>query len=155
MLFAAVRRYEHKNATMLVTLPDGTFVHAQGRLGLIPSERPRQPDFAVYFDERWDADPEVTWPYQLIDWPDFGLPNDEGELFEVIVDVHARAKAGELVEIACYGGVGRTGTVLSCLAICAGVQPRNAVDWVRAHYDRRAVETHEQRRLIDRFAESL
>ncbi|MHB8380650.1 MAG: hypothetical protein ACYDB2_12205 [Acidimicrobiales bacterium] len=94
---------------MLVTLPDDTVVHAQGRLGLISSERPRQPDFAVYLDERWDDDPDVTWPYRLIDWPDFGLPNDERELFNVIMDIHARAKAGELVEIACYGGVGQEG----------------------------------------------
>jgi protein-tyrosine phosphatase len=140
---------------MLVTLPDNTFVLAQGRLALIPSERIRQPDYAVYLDERWDADPEVTWPYRMIDWPDFGLPNDEGELFDVIVDIHVRAKIGELVEIACYGGLGRTGTVLSCLAVRAGVQLKDAVDWVRDHYDQRAVETSEQRAFIERFANSF
>jgi protein-tyrosine phosphatase len=140
---------------MVVTLPDGTVVIAQGRLGLIPSERPRPPDFAVYLDERWEADPEVTWPYRLIDWPDFGLPKDERELFGVIVDIHVRAKAGELVEIACYGGVGRTGTVLSCLAVRAGVQLEYAVEWVREHYDQRAVETDEQHQFIGRFAKSL
>lgn len=150
-----MRKLKYKNATMLVTLPDDTVVHAQGRLGLIPSERPRQPDFAVYLDEQWNDDPEVTWPYRLIDWPDFGLPKDERELFDVILDIHARAKAGELVEIACYGGVGRTGTVLSCLALHAGVQLRDAVDWVRVHYDQRAVETDEQRQFIERFAKSL
>jgi len=140
---------------MLVTLPDNTFVLAQGRLGLIPSDRIRQPDYAVYLDERWDADPQVTWPYRMIDWPDFGLPNDEGELFDVIVDIHVRAKKGELVEIACYGGLGRTGTVLGCLAVRAGVQPKDAVDWVRDHYDQRAVETSEQSAFIERFARSL
>ena len=140
---------------MLVKLPDGTAVYAQGRLGLIPSERSRQPDFAVYLDERWDADPEVTWPYRLIDWPDFGVPKDERELFGVIMDIHVRAKAGELVEIACYGGVGRTGTVLSCLAVRAGIPQQGAVDWVREHYDQRAVETDEQHQFIERFARSL
>lgn len=149
------RRIEHKNATMLVTLPDNTVVLAQGRLGLIPSERIRQPDYAVYLDERWGVDPEVTWPYRVIDWPDFGLPNDERELFDVILGIHVRAKKGELVEIACYGGLGRTGTVLSCLAVCAGVQLSDAVGWVREHYDERAVETSEQRTLIERFAISL
>ncbi len=119
-------------------------------------EDPRhQPDFAVYLDDRWDDDPDVTWPYQLIDWPDFGLPNDERDLFDVIMDIHARAKAGELVEIACYGGVGRTGIVLSCLTLCAGIQSRDAVGWVREHYDQRAVETDKQRLIIERFAKSL
>ena len=140
---------------MLVTLPDNTLVLAQGRLGLVPSQRIRQPDYAVYLDERWDADPEVTWPYRMIDWPDFGVPNDEGELFDVVVDIHVRAKTGELVEIACYGGLGRTGTVLSCLAVRAGVQLKDAVDWVRDHYDQRAVETSEQRAFIERFASSM
>jgi hypothetical protein len=146
---------EGNNETMLVTLPNDTVVHAQGRLGLISSERPRAPDFALYLDERWLTDPEVSWPYRLIAWPDFGLPIDEGELFEVIVNIHDRAISGELVEIACYGGLGRTGTVLSCVAICAGVPLRDAVAWVRIHYDQRAVESQEQYQLIERFARSL
>ena len=139
---------------MLVTFPDGTAVLAQGRLKLVPSLRSRNPDYAVYLDERWKSDPNVTWPYRVIDWPDFGLPKDEGELFRVIVDVHARAKKGELVEVACYGGLGRTGTVLSCLAVCAGVAGNDAVDWVREHYDVRAVETSQQSKFVERFAMS-
>ena len=59
------------------------------------------------------------------------------------LDRRQKNSAGELVEIACYGGVGRTGTILSCLALCAGVQRRNAVGWVREHYNQRAVETDE------------
>ncbi len=137
---------------MHVILPDGTAVLAQGRLGLVPSERIRQPDYAVYLDERWSDDPKVTWPYRVIDWPDYGLPSDEEELFDVIVDIHVRAKKGDLVEIACYGGLGRTGTVLGCLAVRAGVPRRDAVEWVRAHYDQRAVETSEQREYVERFA---
>ncbi len=144
----------HKNAVMLVTLPDGIVVHAQGRLGLIPSERSRQPDFAVYLDERWNRDPDVTWPYLMIDWPDFGLPRNEADLFATVLDIRVRANAGELVEIACYGGVGRTGTVLCCLAVRAGIDHRDAVEWVREHYDRRAVETPEQQQLVERFAGS-
>jgi protein-tyrosine phosphatase len=71
------------------------------------------------------------------------------------VDVHVRAKKGELVEVACYGGLGRTGTVLSCLAVRAGVHYPDAVAWVREHYDPRAVETTEQDRFVERFAHSL
>jgi len=140
---------------MQVTLPDGTTVLAQGRLDLVPSQRPREPDLAIYLDERWHDDPQVTWPFRNIAWEDFGLPDDENDLFTVIVDIHRRARAGELVEVACYGGVGRTGTVLGCLAVLAGVVPEDAVAWVRTHYHPSAVETPEQERLIHRFAQTL
>jgi hypothetical protein len=151
-----VRRHvKRKNALMIVNLPDGAVVFAQGRLGLVPPSRSPQPDYAVYLDERWAADPDVTWPCRMISWPDFGLPKDVSELFDVIWDIHARAKTGEVVQIACYGGLGRTGTVLSCLAVCAGVQFSDAVEWVRANYDRRAVETDEQVQLVETFARSF
>jgi len=140
---------------MIVNLPDDTSVYAQGRLGLIPSNRPSRPGYALYLDERWSDDAEVTWPYRLIAWPDFGVPEDTGDLFGAIVDVHARARSGQIVEIACYGGLGRTGTVLSCLAVCAGVASRDAVEWVRTNYDQRAVETPAQCQLVEEFAASL
>jgi hypothetical protein len=136
-----------------VTLPDGTVVLAQGRLDIVPSERPRPPDYAMYLDERWRDDTSVTWACRLIDWPDFGIPTDEGEFFAAVVDLHQRAQRGELVEVACFGGVGRTGTVLSCLAVLSGVAPDDAVAWVRANYLQRAVETPEQEALVARFAE--
>jgi protein-tyrosine phosphatase len=138
-----------------VTLPDGTVVLAQGRSDLVPSDRPREPDFAMYLDRRWDDDPQVTWPHQIIGWEDFGLPDDEAELFAATADLYRRARAGELVEVACYGGIGRTGTVLGCLTVLAGVDPSDAVAWVRGHYHPSAVETSEQEQLVARFARSL
>ena len=140
---------------MQVTLPDGTVVLAHGRVGLVASERPRSPDFAVYLDERWREDAEVTWPYRLIGWADFGLPSDESELFAAIIDLHRRARDGELAELACYGGVGRTGTALGCLTVLAGVDASDAVTWVRDNYHAHAVETPDQEQLITRFAQSL
>lgn len=140
---------------MQVALPDGIVVLAQGRLDLVPSARPRPPDFAIYLDDRWRDDAQVTWPYRMIGWADFGLPADEADTFAAIVDLHRRGRAGELVEIACYGGVGRTGTVLSCLAILGGVAPSDAVAWVRDHYHPSAVETLDQEALIARFAKTL
>jgi len=136
-----------------VTLPDGTVVLAQGRLDILPSERPRPPDYAMYLDERWRDDASVTWTCRMLDWPDFGIPADEDELFAAVDDLHTRARRGELVEVACFGGVGRTGTVLSCLTVLAGVAPAEAVAWVRANYSPRAVETPEQEALVARFAE--
>ena len=138
---------------MQLTLPDGTVVLAQGRLDLVPSQRPRTPDFALYLDSRWGDDPEVTWPYRVILWEDFGLPSNEADLFAAVIDAYRRAKAGQLVEVACYGGVGRTGTVLGCWTVLAGLSPVDALSWVRRHYHESAVETEEQEQLIIRFAQ--
>jgi len=151
---------------MEVALPDGTVILARGRLDLVPSRRPRDPDFGLYLDSRWGDDPDVTWPLRLIGWEDFGLPGDEEELFAAVTDLYRRARAGELVEVACYGGLGRTGTVLGCLTVLAGVSPQypgsrssisssGALVWVRSHYHPSAVETEDQENLIDRFAQRL
>jgi rhodanese/phosphatase family protein len=139
-----------------VTLPDGAVVLAHGRLDLVPADRPALPAFALYLDERWRDDPVVAWPHVVAEWPDFGLPADEAALFATIVDLHQRARAGAIVEIACYGGIGRTGTVLSCFAVAAGIDEAvAAVAWVRAHYHGSAVETKEQEALVERFAAYL
>ena len=61
--------------------------------------------------------------------------------------------AGERVEVACGGGVGRTGTVIACLAVLAGHPAADAVGWTRRNYRPRAVETPGQRRWIAWFAE--
>jgi protein-tyrosine phosphatase len=135
-----------------VTLPDGTAVLARGRLALVPTARPRAPDFALYLDARWRDDPQVIWPFRLIEWEDFGLPTNETETFAAVTDLYQRARAGELVEVACYGGIGRTGTVLGCLTVLAGLPAAEAVGWVRHHYHPAAVETAEQQQLIFRFA---
>jgi protein-tyrosine phosphatase len=58
---------------------------------------------------------------------------------------------GERVEIACPGGRGRTGTALACLAVLDGLPGREAVAYVRRHYDPRSVERPWQRRFVTGF----
>ena len=58
------------------------------------------------------------------------------------------------MEVACGGGVGRTGTALACLAVLDGVPTREAIAYVREGYHRRAVETLWQRRYVEHFAET-
>jgi protein-tyrosine phosphatase len=69
-------------------------------------------------------------------------------------EAHRRAAAGQRVEIACGGGIGRTGTALACIAQLGGVSAEDATAWVRTHYSSRAVETPWQQRFVRRFAES-
>jgi len=67
-------------------------------------------------------------------------------------EAHRLAADGALVEVACGGGRGRTGTALACIVQLAGMSAEDAIPWVRAHYDPRAVETPWQRRYVRRFA---
>ena len=80
-------------------------------------------------------------------WPDFRLPSDPDDARAALRTAWERSD-DERVEVACGGGRGRTGTALACLAVLDGVPADDAVAWVRAHYDPRAVETPWQRRWV-------
>jgi len=131
---------------VIVTFPDGSRVRASS----IAERRVDDPErsFGLYLDARW----QPTWPAALIEWEDFGLPADAESAARMIESASARARRGELVEVGCLGGLGRTGTVLACMAVLSGVAREDAVAWVRASYDMRAVETREQEAWVGWFA---
>jgi protein-tyrosine phosphatase len=79
------------------------------------------------------------------------VPTNTGEALEALREAHRRATAGERVEVACGGGVGRTGTALAALTVLDGLAPAAAVHWVRAGYHQRAVETPWQRWWLRRI----
>jgi protein-tyrosine phosphatase len=70
---------------------------------------------------------------------------DTTDALDALHEAHRLAYAGSRVEVACHGGVGRTGTALAALAVLDGLAPPDAVRWVRANYQERAVETPWQR----------
>ena len=72
----------------------------------------------LYAYEGW----RPTWPAAFIEWTDFGLPADTEEATRLIVDAFDRAKSGELVEIGCHAGNGRTGCIIACMVILAGIR---------------------------------
>ncbi|SET87390.1 phosphatase domain-containing protein [Nonomuraea wenchangensis] len=135
-----------------VRLPDGLPVRGRGlRRPLPPGPRP---DFGLYLGSdrlRRRHDAALTWPHEWIDWPDFLLPRDRDLAVRRIGELRERARAGQAVEVACGGGVGRTGTVLACLAVLSGLDPAAALAWTREHHHPRAVETPWQRRWVARF----
>jgi hypothetical protein len=130
----------------VVTFPDGTRVLASGWLARSDSET--FPDFGLYLDPSWTP----AWPHALLDWPDFGVPNDAQAATQAIREAFDRAQAGERVEVACVGGHGRTGTVLACMAVLAGIPAEQAVAWVRANYCVRAVQEPSQQYWMERWA---
>jgi Protein-tyrosine phosphatase len=125
--------------TRLVTLPSG--IRVRGRRLADPCD---PVDFALVLAEG----PIPAWPYRRIQWPDFRVPTDRADALDALHEAHRRAHAGERVEVACRGGVGRTGTALAALCILDGLTPREAVTWVRGHYHPGAVETPWQRRWL-------
>ncbi|MFI1352844.1 protein-tyrosine phosphatase family protein [Streptomyces sp. NPDC020898] len=136
-----------EGAPGVLRLPSGRLVRGRGlRRALDPAAPP--PSYAVYL--LGSQPPAVPWEFRWIDWPDFRLPKDRADARAVLGEVWERA-ADERVEVACGGGRGRTGTALACLAVLDGVPADEAVAYVRARYDRHAVETPWQRRYVRRF----
>jgi hypothetical protein len=129
----------------LVQLPSGRRVRGRGLSRPLPSGP--LPEFGVYLLGK--APEPTAWESAWVPWPDFRLPRDPAVAREVLSDAWRRAET-ERVEVACGGGRGRTGTALACLAVLDGVPAEDAVAWVRAHYDPRAVETPWQARFVRR-----
>jgi protein-tyrosine phosphatase len=135
-----------------IELPDGAWI--RGRALRRPTPPGPVPAYALYLgSHRFQRahEPELPWPHDWLDWPDFRLPRDPGHAIAAIRALHRRALSGEPVEVGCGGGVGRTGTALACLAVLSGLAPDEAIGFVRARHHPRAVETRGQRRWIDQF----
>lgn len=130
----------------VLRLPSGRLVRGRGLRRPLPDGP--TPDFGLYLLGK--EPPDVGWPSRWIRWPDFWLPADRAQAARAYYEAWERA-ATERVEVACGGGRGRTGTALACLAIIDGVPADQAVAFVRARYDRHAVETPWQRRYVERF----
>ena len=127
----------------VVELPDGRRIRGRGlRRPLPPGPAPA---FGVYLLGR---DPgRFDWEHRWVRWPDFRTPASTPDAVAALREAYERA-ATERVEVACGGGVGRTGTALAAIAVLAGVPRDQAVAWVRRAYERRAVETPWQRRWV-------
>ncbi|MEV4970456.1 protein-tyrosine phosphatase family protein [Streptomyces scopuliridis] len=133
-------------ATGVLRLPSGRLVRGRGlRRPLPPGPAPV---FGLYL--LGHEPPAVAWESRWLRWPDFRLPSDRAAAAGALREAWERA-GSERVEVACGGGIGRTGTALACLAVLDGVPRGEAVAYVREHYARRAVETPWQRRFVTRF----
>ncbi|MDA3628953.1 protein-tyrosine phosphatase family protein [Saccharopolyspora oryzae] len=133
-------------AVGVLQLPSGRSIRGRGLSKPLPAGP--QPDFAVYLLGK--QPPQVEWESRWLRWPDFRLPADRAEARQVLREAWERAEH-ERVELACAGGKGRTGTALACLAVIDGVPAAEAVAYVRAHYDPRAVETPWQKRYVAKY----
>ncbi|NIJ15004.1 protein-tyrosine phosphatase [Saccharomonospora amisosensis] len=136
-----------------VQLPDGAWVRGRGLRR--PVQGGPTPDYGLYLGGtrlRRRHEDSLHWPHDWVHWPDGWLPTDWQSAADSLVRLHERALAGESVEIACHGGLGRTGTAVACLVTLCGLTPGAAARWAREHYNRRAVELPWQRLWIHWFA---
>jgi hypothetical protein len=131
----------------VVVLPNGYRITAVSFDAGDPYGRVRLPDYGLYLDRRW----KPPWMHGHLDWPDFGVPTDVVQMTAALRSLLERADGGQVVEIGCVGGHGRTGTALACLAILSGRPADEAVAWVRDHYCSEAVETTEQEEFVVTF----
>jgi hypothetical protein len=138
------QRFDVHRHRDVVVMPDGTEVVAVSFDEPDPYQRDLAPDFGLYLDPRW----QPPWPHHVLDWPDFGVPEDPAVVVAALESLRERSRSGARVEIGCLGAHGRTGTALACLAVLCGQPAPDAVAWVRRTYCEGAVETDEQARFV-------
>lgn len=133
------------SAPGVMRLPSGRLVRGRGLRRPLPAGP--EPTYGVYLLGK--PPPPVAWKSDWLKWPDFWLPTDRVRARTTLAAL-LDLLGSERVEIADYGGRGRTGTALAVLAVFDGVPAGEAVAYVRQHYDRHAVETPWQKRYVRR-----
>lgn len=86
-----------------------------------------------------------------LNWPDFGLPDKQVPVKELVAWMLEQLAAGKTMEVGCMGGHGRTGTLLSMLLCAQGVTPPEAIERVRKEHCTKAVENSKQAEYIGAF----
>ena len=108
------------------------------------------PDYTLVLSSFYPRHPpkaEVHW----IKWPEFCLPVNKLKALHAL-NVILKRGAYSRVDIACRGGVGRTGTALACIATLDGMDPTNTLKLIRDTYHPRAAETPWQQWYISNFS---
>ena len=108
------------------------------------------PTLGIYLDEDWQG-VETGYPKHMVEWPDCGVI--EMPLLKSVVGSMRKAlAAGEIIDVACLLGHGRTGTLLACLLVdIEELLPDAAILELRRRYCSYAVEYDIQRDLVCRF----
>lgn len=137
--YSYVPKCRHYGQT--VTMPNGKTFWASSHHRRKEGEA--LPDFGFYLDGIWK--PECIAFY--IPWTDHGTPqlawDKTMEAFKIIDKL---ADSGQIVELGCIGGHGRTGTALGVLAMMNGFEGdgTGVIKWVHDNYCTEAIEGSKQ-----------
>lgn len=118
----------------------GVVVHASKVRNHTPDTTP---DLGCYAYGGWNP----ASPALFIPWQDYGLPTcTYTQAARAIKQAFDAAKDGQVVEVGCMGGHGRTGTILACMAVLADPELTGpeAVKFIKATHCTKAVETSSQ-----------
>ena len=86
---------------------------------------------------------------------DFGCPTPE-QMSETLDLIDSELERGELTYVHCFGGRGRTGTVVGCWLVRHGSSGEDAlakIERLREHVPGPSPETEEQRQLVRAWSE--
>lgn len=87
--------------------------------------------------------------------PDHGLPPDRKAFREAVREIVQQGHKGRSIAIHCLAGIGRTGTILACLARQnLGYSGRDAIHWVRK-YIPNALENARQEQFVLNFCSEV
>jgi hypothetical protein len=145
-------------------LENGLYVYGSARKAHGDKNKKPVPTAGVYLDQSWMADFGPVWttramPEHLqkevpdilaIQWPDMGAIK-VWDLSMGVVWALDRVNRGEIVDIACIGSHGRTGTFMAAMLIYMGRTPDEAIAEVRERHCKSAIESVAQEKLIERL----
>jgi protein-tyrosine phosphatase len=93
--------------------------------------------------------------------PDLCVPPSQAHMAEILDRVDGALAEGHVVYVHCWGGVGRTGTVVGCYLVRRGMSGEEALATIASHWStmqkrhrrRRSPETDEQCEWVRNWAE--
>ena len=119
------------------------------------------PTVGVYLDTGWmsgrvatnsDIPVDLTQPTSIyVGWPDFGILELDLLVEAVKWVVPYLYDSSNIVEIACIGGHGRTGTYLAAVMIHEGWAVKDAIEYIRGGYCGKAIETRDQEDMLTQY----
>jgi protein-tyrosine phosphatase len=75
---------------------------------------------------------DVPWQQRMFPIVDFGVPSDRASFLELVNNIAAGLRRGDNILLHCAAGIGRTGTVASCVLAALGLSADAAAQAVHS-----------------------
>lgn len=123
-------------------------------IDLTETEEPLEPYDQIVKEEGRLLGKEVQWErYPIVD---VSIPESPEQMTEILDTIDAALDSGDTIYLHCWGGVGRTGTVIGCWLVRHGLTGEEALAQVaewwegmeKFHWSRSSPETSDQREYV-------